>query len=97
MCSAGVVKHQTTVQPTQKKSLIKYQTFKLVHNSVYDTTLLCALAVVGHLNTAKEKRGVASIYVQAVSIPITQNIIKVYKSLKYQHIHSYSITYFTPN
>jgi len=48
--------------------------FKLVHNSVYETTLLCALAVCWHLNTAKEKRGVVSIHVQAVSIPITQNI-----------------------
>jgi len=70
--------------------------FKLVHSSVYDTTLLWALAIFGHLNTAREKRGVASIYVQAVSILITQNIRKVYKSLKYQHMHSYSIMYFTP-
>jgi hypothetical protein len=55
---------------------------KLVHNSVYDTTLICALAVFGHLNTAKEKRSVASsLYVQAVSIHITQNIRRVYKSL----------------
>jgi hypothetical protein len=71
--------------------------FKLVHNSVYDTTLLCALAVFGHLNTAKDKRGDASIYVQTVSIPITQNIRKVYISLKYQQTHSYSFMYFTPN
>jgi len=55
--------------------------FKLAHNSVHDTTLLCALAVSGHQNTAKEKSGVASIYMQAVSMPITQNIRNVYKSL----------------
>jgi len=54
---------------------------KLVHNSVYDATLLSALVVFGHLNTAKEKRSVASLYVQAVSIHITRNIRRVYKSL----------------
>jgi len=71
--------------------------FKPVHNTVYDITLLCALAVLRHLNSAKEKRGVASICMQAVSIPMTQNIRKVYKSFKFQQMHSCSIMYFTPN
>jgi hypothetical protein len=36
--------------------------FKLVRISAHDNALLCALAVCGHLKTAKQKRGVASVY-----------------------------------